>query len=735
MRNFSFISVLMGILAMTSCVDNKLDDNPLLVVEGFEKPVTETTDEYRITFQYNEGVIALSEAAQDYIVRVEADSIIYFASSLPSTLLPEVGSIVTSRVSDKLPFGLGSKVIEVSEQDGTIRCVTTLAQLDDIYKELSWEYNASLTDSLLVGYVDQNGNNVVPDYVWYNEETGEYEKEPTKGTIGHQRLVQIPFSFPEGYKPKDQHYEIKGVGVEGSIYVGAFVHCSGDVRDNNFEFYVEPIIGAEVLGQAGIIFNKDHWQDMYEWNLFKLKDIIRGVIQLGPLTLRPYVDIEAYLEFAASGTISAEVGKTFSARIGYSQTNGCYISNSTVQGKEDGLFKKIDMLNGNLGAKCRCLFDVGCGLFTKKTAIEITPYFEYSLGAQLLLSLPEGEDKSIQKEATASFDIVAGADGKMVVDWFGNLKWAPEMKFIETNLFHAETSLIPELEEDSFSFKKMGNSLVTTYDSAYNISGGLLSNILEIYPGIAIYKDTTLVYKELYTEKTAWNEPISTKYTISGLEADASYDARPIARILGFDLELDKNLGRWVDLGLPSGILWAAYNVGATSPEEYGGYYAWGETEEKSYYGASNYRHFDLSSNTYINIGQDISGSEYDVASIKWGDGARMPKTIEIEELLNICNWHGDLYNDVLGVTVVGPNKNCIFIPCAGKNEDEGMKNDGWVGYYRSANGGYDGNTGDADGFAFYVENKLYLELFEDDGDEGRIFGLTVRPVKDKPKE
>jgi hypothetical protein len=311
------------------------------------------------------------------------------------------------------------------------------------------------------------------------------------------------------------------------------------------------------------------------------------------------------------------------------------------------------------------------------------------------------------------------------VDWFGGLKWAPEMKFIETNLFHAETSLIPELEEDSFSFKKMGNSLVTTYDSAYNISGGLLSNILEIYPGIAIYKDTTLVYKELYTEKTAWNESISTKYTISGLEADASYDARPIARIMGFDLELNKNLGRWVDLGLPSGILWAAYNVGATSPEEYGGYYAWGETEEKSYYGASNYRHFDLSSDTYINIGQDISGSEYDVASIKWGDGARLPKLSEISELINKCIWKNSSLNGVPGSIVTGPNGNSIFIPYAGMKYKDEHWNPGIKSYTMSS--------------TIVVEKENY-SLRDEGGivdiyDSCREDGCSVRPVKDKESE
>lgn len=724
-KNKIQISVLMCLLILTSCLDNKIDVNTLPAVEGFEKPVTESTDEYSITFQYNEGVILLDEAAQENIVRVEADSILYFSSSTPSELLPEVGDLITSRISDKLPFGLGNQVLEVSEQEGTIRCVTTLASLDDIYKELSWEYNSSLTDSLIEGYIDENGNAVAPKYVWYNEETGDIDANATRGTVGHHKLIQWPFEFQTVDKESK---------VEGSIYVGAFVHCSGDVRNNNFEFYVEPIIGTDATFTAGIMFDADIWQDMFEWNIFKLKDKLKTFIQLGPLTLRPYVDIEAYLSAAASGTIDIELGKTFSARLGYSQTNGSYIQNTTAKGKENDFFRGIDMLNGNVAGKYRCLFDVGCGIYTKKVAIAIEPYFEYSLGAQLLLTLPEGENESIQKKATASFDIVAGAEGKMVVDWFGGLKWSPQMKFVETNIFHAETSLIPHLEEDTFTFKKDASSYIPKYDSRYNISGGLLSSVLDIYPGLAIYKDNTLIHTELYTEKTVWNDTIPTTYTIKNLEEGVSYEARPIARILGHDLELDKKEGKWVDLGLPSGILWAAYNVGASSPEEYGGYYAWGETEEKTNYSWENYKYrkknYDDDDWYWQGsfIGDDISGTSYDVAHVKWGDGARMPRQKDFQELIHNCKWT----LGASGAIVKGPNGNKIFLPFSGRCYPDGVNNRTIYGYYWSGTCVEDDDGGiDLFVYTLYCGNELGFE-YEADFNWHLNYGQNVRPVKDK---
>lgn len=87
----------------------------------------------------------------------------------------------------------------------------------------------------------------------------------------------------------------------------------------------------------------------------------------------------------------------------------------------------------------------------------------------------------------------------------------------------------------------------------------------------------------------------------------------------------------YVDLGLPSGLKWATCNVGANKPEDYGNYYAWGETGTKSSYGASN-------SKTYGKQMNDIKGnSQYDAARSNWGGSWRLPTEKELEELVNKC--------------------------------------------------------------------------------------------------
>ncbi len=132
---------------------------------------------------------------------------------------------------------------------------------------------------------------------------------------------------------------------------------------------------------------------------------------------------------------------------------------------------------------------------------------------------------------------------------------------------------------------------------------------------------------------------------------------------------------RIVDLGLS--VKWASCNVGATQPWEYGGYYAWGETEEKSEYTDRSYIHYDDKVNYITHLGTNIAGTQYDVATVKWGGTWRMPTEIELIELVNKCTWTWTAINGVSGYRVTGPNGNSIFLPAAGFNGFHGTGT-GW---------------------------------------------------------
>jgi len=120
-----------------------------------------------------------------------------------------------------------------------------------------------------------------------------------------------------------------------------------------------------------------------------------------------------------------------------------------------------------------------------------------------------------------------------------------------------------------------------------------------------------------------------------------------------------------IDLGLPSGTKWCCCNVGANTPEEYGGYYAWGETHEKGRYYWDTYAYY-IGWLNCENIGSDIAGTTYDVATVRIGDPWRMPSYEQMQELVYNCSCQWTQQNGVNGILVTGQNGGQIFLPAAG---------------------------------------------------------------------
>ena len=146
----------------------------------------------------------------------------------------------------------------------------------------------------------------------------------------------------------------------------------------------------------------------------------------------------------------------------------------------------------------------------------------------------------------------------------------------------------------------------------------------------------------------------------------------------------DNNHPHIIDLGLPSGTRWACCNVGATAPEDCGGYYAWGETEEKNYYDSSTYQYYQNGS--YVNLGSDIAGTQYDVARVKWGGSWVMPTHDQQMELCDNCTYEWTTVNGVKGGKFTSKtNGGIIFLPAAGRRLTSGLDDAGSQGYYWSS--------------------------------------------------
>ena len=179
----------------------------------------------------------------------------------------------------------------------------------------------------------------------------------------------------------------------------------------------------------------------------------------------------------------------------------------------------------------------------------------------------------------------------------------------------------------------------------------------------------------------------------------------------------------YVDLGLS--VKWATCNVGATTLEGYGDYFAWGETSTKETYDDDNCPTYGLSiselqSQGYIDSEGNLT-AQYDAATANWGGDWRMPTYGELNELRTKCTWTWTTQNGVNGYKVTGPSGASIFLPAAGCRSGSSL-------YYAVSNGDYWSSTPDDDydirayGLGFDSSNH-YMSY------NGRYDGQSVRPV------
>ena len=236
--------------------------------------------------------------------------------------------------------------------------------------------------------------------------------------------------------------------------------------------------------------------------------------------------------------------------------------------------------------------------------------------------------------------------------------------------------------------------------------------------GTCLYVPTGMM--DMYKARTNWNNFAERIYPIG------EYPIESVHFIGG-------TIGQAVDLGLS--VKWASWNLGASSPEEYGAYFAWGEIDEKNTYDWDNYEWCNGSSKALIKYNTSIdSGSidnkttldlEDDAAHVNWGGNWRMPTSTEVQELIDNCTSVWTTENGVDGRRFTsnkeGYTDKSIFVPTAG----------GWWSYSHHSvrsNGDYwsaslyTSNPCMACGFFFFYR-LAYVDQ------DNRYLGFTVRPV------
>lgn len=195
---------------------------------------------------------------------------------------------------------------------------------------------------------------------------------------------------------------------------------------------------------------------------------------------------------------------------------------------------------------------------------------------------------------------------------------------------------------------------------------------------------------------------------------------------------------RFVDLGLPSGTLWADYNLGAFSPETFGKYFAWGENKEKDAYDWNTYKWCMNSYNTLtkyctdkkygITDNKTVLDSEDDAATVLWGRPWSTPTKEDFTELMNECKWYWIPLFGIDGYMVTGRNDNYIFLPAIGCRFSTEYCGKGERGYYWTSSLD-ETDPYDAYYLAFTPTTYFDSNSFRLDSSYDRNHGMPIRPV------
>lgn len=664
-----FVTLIIPVL-LVACHANVLDDEPENI-KGFGYPITEDVEGGKITYQYNDEVIVLSETTQRYLVKVEADTILYFSEATPERLLPYKGGIISSAViDDKTPYGLGNRVISVSQESGLYKCVTTAASLDEIFKELTLAADIMLvTDAIPSQVEDVDGN-------LHDVTVSKFSE--TKAEIGSPNVLTV--------KLEGQSDEQVGPYVEGDISLGAVLSIDFERSKNRYDcslslyagFDGEIGVKTQCEGYKKLLPRKDKWQ------------ILDSKLPFGPVVLRPFVNAEIGLKGNAEGSISTGLFKEFGAKFGMKNRKSFYENLTEPDAK---IIKDISVdVKGEVALVTTLYF--GMGLYTKNIAVSIDP----SLSVGLSTDFKVNNENLFKNNPTLDFDIKAETKGAFYAQFFGKELFREEMDFVSLNLFNHSWPLLPSLVENSLKVTKRDASGPLTFDAEYSLAGGLLSNLdYPLYPAFKVYKGSELVDFISSAENIYGDAAKEFTFELSGLENEVSYTGKPCLVIgdksydedgIAFASSLtcpDSHHPHLIDLGLPSGTMWACCNVGANAPKEFGGKYAWGETETKDVYNIKTYKFAkEVDPNSYyghywiwmdyryiyVYIGNNISGTDYDVAHVRWGKPWRMPTSTESQEICDNCTWVEYTLNGTAGYKVIGPNDNYIFMPKAVTNDN-----------------------------------------------------------------
>ena len=702
------LTILVTFMAvLSSCTENIINDMPQTDPDKPSRP-----EDYG-DFVLQDDVKFIAEAYGGYILETIDTAAIIISNDIPEELKPEVGDVIYCMVTPNTPNGFAGRVVSLEPGGGKTRYETQNVLITEIFEELKISQSVDLPEDMTY-MLDSEGNRVeikpVSNDIWDELVSDQPESKAGFGSsVAHTLEIGT----------RDSKY------FNGAFYLGFELGLDIDIslgKLNKIEFYSNT--------QCGIKGDLSLWSSKSE-NKIKVVDMelkTPVAITVGPLVFITTIGIEEGFMLNGKAELKGEMKfELDNTNYSFKYENNDFKATCTRNHESERFF-------------CLSKFEASAevGIYSE-VSIGLSPYHsgllkfgvgtapKYKVSAEAEISFDDKELLSVNPELSVARELEMGifCESKLL----GKLSGKEEKLglFVNQTLTPISIPLLPAFT----------NTVTEKVNKTIKCAADLVKDnfVNTSEEGFALFdkndQETPLQHREM--EITAAKSSDGHGTAVFEVDDPDKYVVKPyvIADEQYFYLSDD----RWVDLGLPSGILWAAYNVGATSPEEYGGYYAWGETEEKSSYTWENYKYYNPLTESFIYIGNDISGTQYDVAHVKWGDGARMPNKDDIQELINNCSWSPGTLSGVSGATATGPNGDSVFFPYSGRRYPDGVHNSTTYGYYWSGTCIEDNDDG-IDNYVYTLYcGTDYGFVFEADWNWHLNYGQNVRPVKDKPKE
>lgn len=692
-----------------------------------DNPITEDTLDSNFEYEFNKDVRFYGDELSAHVSLIN-DTTMLVEATMPSEHVPQVGDVILCPSTVSTPHGFLRRVESIDTGVNGLIVNTTPATLADAFQTLQFEQTFNYADCVKE-FRDSLGNQIAFELL--------------NGSVMEQ-LDTIKANSPTKARgegdlgTKSLKFDFSNRFFSGSAYIESQIYVKFDIGFGKVEVSYEIDKQVGLKGKAFISSSEligTDYEDDFSFTIVD-KNIPFGT-PLGPPLMQFFPSLDFGIALVGNGNMSLE------GEINYvlEDTKSRYTYKNGVEHKE-----VINNLNSNSS-------------WMKMVALEVEGEFGLQGSVGMELRLWNGDLLAFGGEGALWYGLTAEAgismsDQSLLIS-NPVLTVAPKLSaalYIESYFINSRKHRIEAKVERSFEGFDIRILPELKYeeekiDDKLTIKSTIepISMIEVSEQGFALFNDkspgTPVTHQSLPSStiidavptapyKDIQLEPTEVTFTLSA-DAKEEYFVKPYVIADGQYYYGEGDDNRWVDLGLPSGLLWAKYNVGASSPEEYGDYYAWGEVTPKQKYTASNYLHYTKVNGEYSGsfIGNDISGTEYDAAHINWGNGARMPNKSEAEELVKYCNWKYYTYNGVCGGLITGPNNNSIFLPFARGFYNDQLWNDPldiavfWTSqpynYYRDTYATVCSCAQD-EGWQYGI------------GGEVKFIGLSIRAVKNK---